>query len=159
MHYVVFLSISPKNFSLATLARLYFCPPAVINASMQRDSFNPSYISLHDFALLSLTANFQNALKHVQNHTKLRIKSPNIVFSWGSDPHPSGGAYDALPNYLMSVGRYDKLPLSQPSIHVQCPLPEKKHNLLDRHSTRHDASANNGNRTKSEIAQNKAIFC
>jgi len=55
--------------------------------------------------------------------------SKNVcVCGWGSASDTAGGTYDARsPQTHIVAWGYDKLPpLSRPSSHVQCPVPEKK---------------------------------
>ena len=100
---------------------------------MQRDFTNPGYIILYFLVLLSLTATFQNALKHDKNGTKLHIKRPNTVFSWGSAPESQTpwGAYDApLPRPSTRLGGLDKLLLLSPLDTSSVPCLKNKKAVL-----------------------------
>jgi len=65
LHYILYYSLAltfAKIFSRYARSITFYHP--IKNASMQRDFTNPGYIFFVFLVLLSLTAAFQNALKH-----------------------------------------------------------------------------------------------
>jgi len=77
-----------KNFSLVTLSQLHF----ISQLEMQVCSVILPTAFIF-YCISGVIISFQNALKHAQNRTKLRIKWPKIVCGWGSATDPAGGAY------------------------------------------------------------------
>ena len=104
---------------------------------------------------------------HLPKCTKTRLKWHNIThktskprFPTGAPPQTPCRAYDAPHCRPYSAGGLDidkLLPLSPPSLHVQCPLPEEK-TIFCIATVIHDASANNSNSTNSDIAQTARYF-
>ena len=85
----------------------------VIISSVKAGCYIASYVSVSLFSYIfgviipdRLTASFQNALKHVLNRTRWRIKRPKIVCGWGSATVSQTplGELTTLPRSLSRLG-------------------------------------------------------
>jgi len=145
LHYIVFLLLLQK-FSQATFARVGLGLHCIIQLKMQGCSVTlPTPVMFYCiFGVIIPDSRLQKCTKTRLKWHKIAYKTPKHHFGW-----PRWGHSWRFPRPSSR--------LALPSLHVQCPLPEKN-DFLNRRCIKHDASANSSNSTKSDIAQNDAIL-